>query len=101
MNNHHVFSGIPGIPGDPGLQGLSGPTPPTGYLLVRHSQSTEVPSCPFGQTQLWDGYSLLYIEGNERSQHQDLGNGVVVVYVMVVEWWLMQGVLEEVVVAVT
>nr|KAG5693532.1 hypothetical protein BaRGS_019858 [Batillaria attramentaria] len=36
-------------------------------------QSTEVPSCPLGQTQLWDGYSLLYIEGNEKSHHQDLG----------------------------
>ena len=23
---------------------------------------------------MWDGYSLLYIEGNEKSHHQDLGS---------------------------
>lgn len=40
---------------------------------MRHSQSTEIPTCPLGQTKLWDGYSLLYIEGNEKSHHQDLG----------------------------
>ena len=32
-----------------------------------------VPECPRGQTKLWDGYSLLYIEGNEKAHHQDLG----------------------------
>ena len=68
-----LVAGTPGSKGEPGPQGLTGPTPPTGYLLVRHSQSTEVPSCPLGQTKLWDGYSLLYIEGNEKSHHQDLG----------------------------
>ena len=67
------FAGTPGQKGNPGPQGLSGPTPPTGYLLVRHSQSTEVPTCPLGKVKLWDGYSLLYIEGNEKSHHQDLG----------------------------
>jgi integrin beta 8 len=30
--------------------------------------------CPEGQTKLWDGYSLLYIEGNEKSHNQDLGH---------------------------
>ncbi|MCL4140345.1 UNVERIFIED_CONTAM: hypothetical protein GTU68_017613, partial [Idotea baltica] len=44
-----------------------------GVLLVRHSQSIEVPSCGQGQVQLWEGYSLLYVEGNERAHHQDLG----------------------------
>lgn len=40
---------------------------------MRHSQSTIVPDCPPGQARLWDGYSLLYIEGNEKAHHQDLG----------------------------
>jgi len=32
-----------------------------------------IPDCPRGQKKLWDGYSLLYIEGNEKAHHQDLG----------------------------
>jgi len=40
---------------------------------VKHSQSTTVPFCEPGHVQLWTGYSLLYIEGNERSHNQDLG----------------------------
>lgn len=43
-----------------------------GYLLTRHSQTTEIPTCPTGGTKLWDGYSLLYFEGNERAHGQDL-----------------------------
>lgn len=46
---------------------------PTGFMLVRHSQTTSVPMCPQGGTKLWDGYSLLYLEGNERAHSQDLG----------------------------
>lgn len=42
-------------------------------MMVRHSQTIDTPQCPLGLTPLWTGYSLLYIEGNERSQHQDLG----------------------------
>lgn len=41
--------------------------------MVRHSQSTIVPRCEQGTTKLWDGYSLLYLEGNENAHHQDLG----------------------------
>lgn len=70
------LQGLPGLPGPKGREGrpcqelgdyLSG------ILLVRHSQSVAVPDCPPGQTKLWDGYSLLYIEGNEKAHHQDLG----------------------------
>ena len=25
---------------------------------------------------MWDGYSLLYLEGNEKSHHQDLGKKI-------------------------
>ncbi|GFS14577.1 collagen alpha-2(IV) chain [Elysia marginata] len=65
--------GSDGPKGDRGSPGPAGITPPTGYLLVRHSQSSEVPQCERGTTKLWDGYSLLYIEGDEKSHHQDLG----------------------------
>jgi len=61
------FDGVPGTPGPPG------PVLPTGFMLVRHSQMTSVPQCPPGSTSLWDGYSLLYLEGNERAHSQDLG----------------------------
>lgn len=42
-----------------------------GYLLTRHSQTTEIPTCPTG-TKMWEGYSILYLEGNERAHGQDL-----------------------------
>ena len=68
-----MFTGSLGEKGSQGPPGLPGPTPPVGYLVVRHSQSRYVPQCLGGETKLWEGYSLLYIEGNEKSHHQDLG----------------------------
>lgn len=89
--------GPPGKPGSPGpigpsgLPGLQGPVGPvglrgepgasceatsdylTGILLVKHSQSSQVPVCEPGHIQLWDGYSLLYTDGDERAHSQDLG----------------------------
>jgi hypothetical protein len=44
-----------------------------GILLVKHSQSQIVPVCEPGHVKLWEGYSLLYIEGNERGHNLDLG----------------------------
>lgn len=41
--------------------------------MVRHSQSEQVPGCEQGHIKLWDGYSLLYVEGNEKAHSQDLG----------------------------
>ena len=70
------MQGSPGIPGQPGRDGLSCRSELnylTGSVLVRHSQSSSIPLCEEGEEQLWDGYSLLYIEGNERAHHQDLG----------------------------
>ena len=61
--------GPPGVPGKECQEERFS----TGILIVRHSQTSLVPQCPRGQTRLWDGYSLLYVEGNERSHHQDLG----------------------------
>lgn len=87
-------TGLPGLPGPvgaPGLPGLQGPigvpgpvgepgapcetTPDylTGILLVKHSQSQSVPVCEPGHIRLWEGYSLLYTDGDERAHSQDLG----------------------------
>ena len=45
----------------------------TGSLLVRHSQSSSTPLCGEAEVKLWDGYSMLHIEGNGKAHHQDLG----------------------------
>jgi len=46
-------------------------------MLVKHSQTTAIPTCPPGATRMWDGYSLLYLEGNEKAHSQDLGTTLV------------------------
>jgi collagen type IV alpha len=33
----------------------------------------EIPRCESGHIKLWDGYSLLYVQGNEKAHSQDLG----------------------------
>ncbi|TMS09833.1 Collagen alpha-6(IV) chain [Larimichthys crocea] len=63
--------GIPGPPGDQGKPGTGALNP--GFLLVIHSQSEKVPRCPEGNSQLWVGYSLVYLEGQEKAHTQDLG----------------------------
>lgn len=70
------MKGSPGFPGQPGAPGRpceEAKDYMTGILLVKHSQSEIVPECVPGHTKLWDGYSLLYIEGNEKAHNQDLG----------------------------
>ncbi|XP_078696173.1 uncharacterized protein LOC144924636 [Branchiostoma floridae x Branchiostoma belcheri] len=70
-------SGIPGPQGDRGPPGPSGSDGEGGYrtfnLMTRHSQTTMVPQCLPGMTKMWEGYSLLHGEGNERAHGQDLG----------------------------
>jgi integrin beta 8 len=66
--------GMAGLPGQPGQIGPAGPTYMNGWMIVKHSQTAEPPSCPIGMEKLWDGYSLLYLEGNEKSHNQDLGH---------------------------
>ncbi|KAI4887210.1 hypothetical protein NFI96_012642, partial [Prochilodus magdalenae] len=61
-----------GPTGDPGVRGPPGRCK-SGFLLVMHSQTTSVPSCPSGMSTLWEGYSLLYLEGQEKAHTQDLG----------------------------
>uniref|UniRef100_A0A3Q2Y1M9 Collagen IV NC1 domain-containing protein n=1 Tax=Hippocampus comes TaxID=109280 RepID=A0A3Q2Y1M9_HIPCM len=62
-----------GKPGVPGLPGMPGRSVSVGYLLVKHSQSEKTPMCPVGMSKIWDGYSLLYLEGQEKAHNQDLG----------------------------
>lgn len=64
--------GPPGPIGDPGPKGV-GPGYLSGFLLVLHSQTDGEPTCPMGMPRLWTGYSLLYVEGQERAHNQDLG----------------------------
>nr|XP_029486502.1 collagen alpha-2(IV) chain-like [Oncorhynchus nerka] len=64
-----------GAPGRSGDAGSPGPTTTfnSGFLLVMHSQSDTFLSCPADMTQLWTGYSLLYLDGQEKAHTQDLG----------------------------
>lgn len=65
---------MPGHSGQIGPPGPPGPSYKDGFVIVTHSQTTEIPNCPQNTQKLWDGYSLLYIEGNEKAHNQDLGN---------------------------
>lgn len=52
------FRGIEGEPGDRGP-----PASASGFYVTRHSQSQTPPPCPIGYQKMWDGYSLLYVQG--------------------------------------
>lgn len=67
--------GSAGAKGRPGRPGPYADTPEQdGFLFTRHSQSHFVPECPAGSTPMFSGYSLLFINGNNRAHGQDLGN---------------------------
>ena len=77
MSLKHVLAlshlpGPSGIPGDPGFPGGTAAVSP-GFLLVIHSQSVTIPKCPHDMREMWTGYSLLYLEGQEKARAQDLG----------------------------
>lgn len=75
MKGDTGFPGLSGSPGMPGLPGQSG-TSRAASLLVRHSQSPDVPNCPDGNVRLWNGYSLLeiYHPNINRWRTIDLGS---------------------------
>lgn len=58
--------------GRPGSDG--NPPEKDGFLFTRHSQNLYIPSCPAGSREVYSGYSLLFINGNNRAHGQDLGN---------------------------
>lgn len=82
-------AGAPGVQGSKGTAGLQGPTGAKGvpgppgpctdtpqqdsFLFTRHSQELYIPECPAGSTEVYSGYSLLFINGNNRAHGQDLG----------------------------
>jgi integrin beta 8 len=67
-------AGPSGVPGIDGRDAAAGPPPkPRGFFFTYHSQTSQVPDCPEGTLQLWDGYSLLHIMGNAKAHGQDLG----------------------------
>jgi collagen type IV alpha len=82
--------GLSGTPGKPGLNGADGEIgargftgekgdpgrifSKTGLMLTRHSQDQKEPECPANTVKMWDGFSLLYFSGNEKSHQQDLGS---------------------------
>lgn len=55
-------SGVAGVPGQSLRSGL--------HLGEAHSQSEQVPLCPSRMSQLWVGYSLLFVEGQRESSPQ-------------------------------
>lgn len=68
-----MIAGSPGKQGIGGIPGMPGRSVSVGYTLVKHSQAETIPQCPVGMNKLWDGYSLLYVEGQEKAHNQDLG----------------------------
>lgn len=79
------FPGEKGLPGFPGSC-LTGPVK-RGFIFSRHSQSTEIPSCPSGTSQIYSGYSLLFVQGNEQAHGQDLGTFINICF----SWFLLKG----------
>lgn len=80
MNACTLILGQRGYPGPSGSDGPQGPpglpgsvSAAHGFLITRHSQGQDVPYCPDGTNLIYDGYSLLYVQGNERAHGQDLG----------------------------
>lgn len=76
-----VSLGVPGPKGSLGAKGAPGrpgpcgnPPDTNGFMFTRHSQNLLVPECPAGSAELYSGYSLLFINGNNRAHGQDLGN---------------------------
>jgi collagen type IV alpha len=70
--------GYPGPMGSAGAPGEQGPPGNAfvraGLMITRHSQDQSIPECPTNTVKLWEGYSLLYFSGNEKSHQQDLGS---------------------------
>ena len=77
------LKGIPGMKGEPGDDGQPGPPGgdgppgprgnPASTLITVHSQTNSTPTCPENGTLLWNGFSLVFTDGNGYGHGQDLG----------------------------
>lgn len=56
--------GSTGPPGPPGSRDWHNVEEQVGSLVVIHSQSMDVPACPSNLRAIWNGFSLLYLEGS-------------------------------------
>ncbi|KAI5625478.1 collagen alpha-5(IV) chain [Silurus asotus] len=78
--------GLPGLAGALGFMGADGQKGSRGppgrcvpdksrdsFLFTRHSQTQEIPYCPDGSSEVYSGYSLLFVNGNNHGHGQDLG----------------------------
>jgi len=63
--------------------------------VVRHSQTTAVPMCPPGTELMWEGYSMLFLQGNSKAHGQDLGKNYGAVYFDIVSVPLRDSCCEE------
>ena len=73
MRGRVGLMGQQGMQGPLGFQGPTGPNPRFASITSIHSQTTEVPKCPDGTTEMFNGYSMFKLEGNLRSERQNLG----------------------------
>uniref|UniRef100_A0A3Q3SQ84 Collagen IV NC1 domain-containing protein n=1 Tax=Mastacembelus armatus TaxID=205130 RepID=A0A3Q3SQ84_9TELE len=73
----HGATGARGTVGIKGIRGPPGPCEETrkggSFLFTKHSQRHLIPECPTGSERVYSGYSLLFINGNNRAHGQDLG----------------------------
>lgn len=60
--------GVEGVPGEPGSAASA-----SGFYVTRHSQGQAPPVCPSGYQKMWDGYSLLYVQGADIINLTPLG----------------------------
>ena len=67
------YAGDPGQRGARGFPGSGGGTVVDSFLIARHSQNASAPDCPPGASLIYAGYSLLFINANEKAHGQDLG----------------------------
>lgn len=72
------YQGPKGYMGEKGFRGPAGPNGTIGlgdggYLFTVHSQDSRPPQCPIFTTQLYTGFSLVTLQGDDDSMTMDLG----------------------------
>lgn len=72
---HSGSAGTPGLGGPTGKQGAAGEIGifDGSFVFARHSQSTDVPTCPADTIEIYKGYSFMGMQGDSYAHLQDLG----------------------------